>query len=67
MHINLIVPIGIVRFVFYDELTNKFRVEEIGKNNYARLTIPKGIFFGFILPIIRAKTFLPLDAPFVLP
>ena len=24
-----------------------FRVEEIGENNYARITVPPGIWFGF--------------------
>ncbi len=50
MTLNLIVPIGKVKFVFcYYETNNKeiFRVEEIGEDNYVRLTVPPGIWFGF--------------------
>ena len=46
MTLNLIVPIGKVRFVFVDN-DGLFRVETIGDNNYLRLTIPPGIWFGF--------------------
>jgi len=46
MTLNLIVPMGKVRFVFMDN-DGLFRVETIGDNNYARLTIPPGIWFGF--------------------
>ena len=46
MTLNLIVPIGRVRFVFMDN-DGLFRVETIGHNNYSRLTIPPGIWFGF--------------------
>ena len=47
MTMNLIVPYGDVRFVFNlaDE-KYEFRVEIIGENNYARLTVPPGIWFG---------------------
>ncbi len=47
MSMNLIVPYGNVRFVFYDELVNKYRVEEIGDKRYVRLSVPSGIWFGF--------------------
>ena len=47
MIMNLVVPIGIVMFVFYSENQKRFRVEEIGYNNYARITVPPGIWFGF--------------------
>jgi dTDP-4-dehydrorhamnose 3,5-epimerase len=47
MSMNLIVPYGNVRFVFYDESTNNYRVEEIGDKRYARLSVPSGIWFGF--------------------
>lgn len=43
---NLVVPVGEVRFVFIDDL-NSCREERIGDNNYVRLTIPPGIWFGF--------------------
>lgn len=50
MTMNLIVPVGNVRFVFraIDALgVDQFRVEEIGENCYARITVPPGIWFGF--------------------
>jgi dTDP-4-dehydrorhamnose 3,5-epimerase len=46
MTMNLIVPVGNVRVVFFTE-EEGFRVEEIGISNYARLTVPPGIWFGF--------------------
>jgi dTDP-4-dehydrorhamnose 3,5-epimerase len=46
MTMNLVVPVGMVRFVFH--LPNLgFRTEEIGADHYARLTVPPGIWFGF--------------------
>jgi dTDP-4-dehydrorhamnose 3,5-epimerase len=44
------VPVGLVRFVFRS--TNKagideFRVEELGQNKYARISVPPNIWFGF--------------------
>lgn len=50
MVMNLIVPMGQVKFVFFvnnDSVHNKFRVIEIGESNYQRLTVPSGIWFGF--------------------
>ena len=46
MTLNLIVPLGEVRFVFTDG-QGSFRQEVIGENNYARLTVPPCIWFGF--------------------
>ena len=46
MTMNLIVPIGHVRFVFYLG-DDRFRVLEIGEANYQRITIPPGLWFGF--------------------
>ena len=46
MTLNLIVPMGKVRFVFMDN-DGSFREEIIGDNNYVRLTVPPGIWFGF--------------------
>jgi dTDP-4-dehydrorhamnose 3,5-epimerase len=50
MIMNLIVPFGAVRFVFCldNEKESNFRIEEIGEDNYSRLTVPAGIWFGFI-------------------
>ncbi len=48
MTLNLVVPLGKVRFVFCDPLNDEhYRVEEVGDGNYARLTVPPGIWFGF--------------------
>ena len=48
MTLNLVVPIGMVRFVFLNPQTPVVsRVEEIGEQNYCRLTVPPGIWFGF--------------------
>jgi dTDP-4-dehydrorhamnose 3,5-epimerase len=50
MTMNLVVPVGQVRFVFRCVNTfgiDEFRVEEVGVNRYARITVPPGIWFGF--------------------
>lgn len=48
MTLNLVVPLGKVRFVFCDPLSDGHcRVEDIGEGNYVRLTVPPGIWFGF--------------------
>ena len=47
MTMNLVVPLGKVRFVFHDPESLNFREELIGENYYQRLTVPPGIWFGF--------------------
>jgi dTDP-4-dehydrorhamnose 3,5-epimerase len=47
MTLNLIVPVGEVRFVFVSSDFKQRREECIGIANYARLTVPPGIWFGF--------------------
>lgn len=48
MTMNLVVPIGQVRFVFYSLSTETgFREEILGSARYARVTVPPGIWFGF--------------------
>lgn len=47
MTLNLVVPIGDVKFVFVDKGDDIRRQEIIGESNYARLTVPPGIWFGF--------------------
>lgn len=50
MTMNLIVPHGSVRFVFLNLDSNgirDMRIEEIGIQNYKRITVPAGIWFGF--------------------
>ncbi len=47
MTLNLIVPIGMVKFVFYFEESKKFSEYIIGEDNYCRLTVPPKTWFGF--------------------
>ena len=47
MTLNLVVPLGTVRFVFIAEDGKTCREETIGTSNYARLAVPPGIWFGF--------------------
>jgi dTDP-4-dehydrorhamnose 3,5-epimerase len=47
MTMNIVVPVGLVRFVFAIDGSDEFRVEDIGVDRYVRFTIPPGIWFGF--------------------
>ena len=50
MIMNLIVPVGQVRFVFFyknQETTGSFKSYILGEDNYARITVPPGIWFAF--------------------
>ncbi|MEI7612326.1 MAG: dTDP-4-dehydrorhamnose 3,5-epimerase [Betaproteobacteria bacterium] len=47
MTMNLAVPVGSAKFVFFLDGSNEFRMEEIGSDRYARITVPPGIWFGF--------------------
>ena len=47
MKLNLVVPFGTVKFVFYSENKNIFKVIKIGEKNYSRITVPPKIWFGF--------------------
>lgn len=47
MTMNLLVPVGRVRFVFRLDEVSDFRVEEVGIDRYERITVPPGIWFGF--------------------
>lgn len=47
MTMNLLVPIGLIRFVFHDPATESFCEVCIGESNYCRITVPPGIWFGF--------------------
>ena len=48
MTMNLVVPMGEIRFVFHlTNQKNSFRTENIGEERYLRLTVPPGIWFGF--------------------
>lgn len=46
MTLNLVVPIGMVRFVFIDDEGLR-REEIIGADRYVRLTVPPGTWFAF--------------------
>ena len=48
MTLNLVVPLGEVHFVFCNLQDGRvFRDEVIGASNYARISVPPGIWFGF--------------------
>jgi dTDP-4-dehydrorhamnose 3,5-epimerase len=50
MTLNLIVPIGKIKFVLYDDRVaseEKFQEVIISKSNYCRLTVPPMIWMGF--------------------
>ena len=47
MTLNLVVPVGEVRFVFLSKDGETQRKETIGVTNYTRLTVPPGIWFCF--------------------
>ena len=47
MTLNLIVPIGEVKFVFTNNKSSEFREIIIGEESYKRITVPPGIIFGF--------------------
>jgi dTDP-4-dehydrorhamnose 3,5-epimerase len=45
MHMNLVVPVGLVKFVFCEN--NKFKEFVIGEKNYYRIYVPNQIYFAF--------------------
>ena len=52
MIMNLIVPIGAIRFVLFDERLgspthNQFFEVILSQNNYCRLTVPSGVWMAF--------------------
>lgn len=52
MFLNLVVPIGEIKFVLFDDRENsksygKFWEVIIGRSNFQRLTVPPGIFIAF--------------------
>ncbi len=47
MTMNLVVPLGCVRFAFSDDGSTASRVEVAGPERYVRITVPPGIWFGF--------------------
>ena len=47
MTMNLVVPIGSVLFIFYNDSGQKLMQVTIGEENYCRITVPPKIWFGF--------------------
>ena len=47
MTLNLIVPFGKVEFLFCDDEFNDNKKIIIGSENFKRITVPPGIWFGF--------------------
>ena len=47
MTMNLIVPVGKVQFIFYDEKKMILNNIIVGEENYSRITVPPMIWFGF--------------------
>jgi len=53
MSMNIVVPVGIIKIVLYDDRKDsfsfgKFYEIELSKKNYCRLTIPNGIWMSFM-------------------
>ena len=47
MTLNLVVPVGKVEFVIYDENKKKFSNVKLSQENYQRLTIQPGLWIAF--------------------
>lgn len=48
MTLNIVVPIGCIKFVFFDKNhMNDFKIVIIGENDYSRVTVPPNIWFAF--------------------
>ena len=47
MTMNLLVPIGKVKFVFFNQNSGRYKSIVIGKNFYRRITVPPNIWFAF--------------------
>ena len=47
MTLNIVVPIGEIKFVAYNEKVKKFFSVKLSQNNYQRLTIKPGLWLAF--------------------
>ena len=47
MTLNLVVPIGEIEFVVYDENKNNFFSVKLSQDNYRRLTVSPNLWMGF--------------------
>ena len=46
MTLNLVVPVGIVKFAFVDDQDDRL-IKVVSPHDFVRLTVPPGIWFGF--------------------
>ena len=47
MTLNIVVPVGKIEFVIYDNETREFEVVKLSQDNYQRLTIRPGLWMAF--------------------
>lgn len=47
MTLNLVVPVGEIKFVVYDEETKEFFSVKLSQNNYQRLTVKPNLWMAF--------------------
>ena len=47
MILNIVVPVGKIEFVIYDEETKEFHTVVLSRDNYKRLTIKAGLWVAF--------------------
>jgi dTDP-4-dehydrorhamnose 3,5-epimerase len=47
MTLNLVVPIGMIKFVIYNECTKDFFSVQLSHNNYQRLTVAPNLWLAF--------------------
>ena len=47
MTLNLIVPVGKIEFVIYNEITEDFFSVKLSQNNYQRLSVKAGLWMAF--------------------
>lgn len=47
MILNLVVPVGRVEFIMYDEVANKFKSVILSPQEYGRLSVPSGLWMAF--------------------
>lgn len=47
MTLNLVVPVGEIEFVIYDENTKEFFSVKLSQNNYQRLTVQPNLWMAF--------------------
>ncbi|MCT7529552.1 WxcM-like domain-containing protein [Aliarcobacter cryaerophilus] len=47
MTLNIIVPVGNIEFVIYDENSKEFFSTKLSHNNYQRLTVKAGLWMAF--------------------